>query len=209
YYCVVNIHELNEHLYHTRRSSHLESNANDEDTDPENELITNASLASGTLTITEAGTDHNIDLLSSDTGNNLGSGTDGRIFLDLGASDVDFVDTVAGLGVNNVQGAIEALAESNADDEDTDPENELQDIQLNATTNILSLISPATLGNLVDLSIFNQTVSAGDGISVAINENDFQVAVTNPVVAMGKVDSDGTMIKVSQDLSIVKPPVPS
>ena len=36
----------------------------------------------------------------------------------------------------------------------------------------------------------NQTVSPGDGITVTPLGQDFQVSVTNPVIAMGNVDSD-------------------
>ena len=62
-----------------------------------------------------------------------------------------------------MQGAIDALAASNAADLDTDPNNE------------------------------NQTVSEGDGITVTNpTAQEFNVAVTNPVVALGKINSDGS-----------------
>ncbi|GAB4507264.1 MAG: hypothetical protein Tsb004_01050 [Allomuricauda sp.] len=63
--------------------------------------------------------------------------------------------------------------------------NELQDLQLN--TNILTLSSPATPGNQVDLTPFDETVTAGNGITVSQAGEEFAIAVTNPVIATGKV----------------------
>ncbi|KAB7529468.1 hypothetical protein F8C76_16740 [Flagellimonas olearia] len=66
--------------------------------------------------------------------------------------------------------------------------NELQDLSLSAG-NILTLSTPATPANQADLSILNETVSAGTGITVTPTpaSQDFEVAVTNPVIAMGRV----------------------
>ena len=79
------------------------------------------------------------------------------------AAGVSFDDTASTLGQTTVQGAIDVLAASNAADLDTDPNNE------------------------------NQTVSEGDGITVTNpTAQEFNVAVTNPVVALGKINSDGS-----------------
>ena len=73
------------------------------------------------------------------------------------ASEVSFNDTTAGLGATDTQAAIEALAASNAADDDTDATNELQTLSQTGT---------------------DVTLSDGGGtISVADNDN----SVTNEV----------------------------
>ncbi|MCR9228907.1 MAG: hypothetical protein NXH90_15930, partial [Flavobacteriaceae bacterium] len=76
----------------------------------ENELLTGSGIAGGTLTMTDAGGDQDVDLISSDTGNDIGFGADGALFVELTASGTDFDDTASTLGETTVQGAIDALA---------------------------------------------------------------------------------------------------
>jgi hypothetical protein len=67
---------------------------------------------------------------------------------------VDFDDTASTLGETTVQGAIDALAASNAADGDTDDQNELSDLNLNPATNILTLTNAAAGATGVDLSTY-------------------------------------------------------
>src|SRR5690606_31180880 len=102
------------------------------------------------------------------------------------AAGVEFDDTASALGQTTVQGAIDVLAASNAADGDTDDQNELSDLNLDSN-NVLTLTNPATPANGVNLSTLDETVTAGEGITV-INPpatQEFNVSVTNPVVAMG------------------------
>src|SRR5690606_39079390 len=86
------------------------SNALDLYNDPENELITASGIAAGTITITEDGTDHTIDLISALPNNNIVAGTDARLLLDQLATGVDYDGAVSELTATNVQGAIDELA---------------------------------------------------------------------------------------------------
>tara|TARA_R110000764_G_scaffold89764_2_gene171438 strand:+ start:85323 stop:86981 length:1659 start_codon:yes stop_codon:yes gene_type:complete len=122
------------------------------------------------------------------------------------AAGVSFDDTASTLGQTTVQGAIDALAASNAADLDTDPNNEIQDaagVSFDDTastlgqTTVQGAIDALAASNAADLDTDpnneNQTVSEGDGITVTNpTAQEFNVAVTNPVVALGKINSDGS-----------------
>ncbi|QLE00618.1 hypothetical protein HX109_03225 [Galbibacter sp. BG1] len=128
------------------------SNAADNDTDDENELQ-DLSISGNELSLSNDPTATPIDL------SGYLDNTD-----DQNASEVSFDDSTAALGASNTQAAIEALAASNAADNDTDDENELQDLSISG--NELSLSNDPT-ATPIDLSGYldntdNQTASEVD-----------------------------------------------
>ena len=108
-------------------------NIEDADADPTNEFNTGISFDGNELTITDAGGDQTVNLSGVSTDDQMISSTVITPLEDVNIALEDGGDTTI-----NIQ------------DADADPENELQDIQLNGTE--LSLTNPATAGNLVDLT---------------------------------------------------------
>ncbi|MHA7832589.1 MAG: hypothetical protein ACX93O_15945, partial [Flagellimonas sp.] len=104
---------------------------------------------------------------------------DGALFLDetddQTATEVSYDNTTSGLTANEAQAAIDELAASNAADNDTDDTNEIQDI------------------------------AEGNGITVTPSGQDFEVAVTNPIVAMGRFEISGTTNTVNSNVTTIGP----
>lgn len=108
-------------------------NIQDADADPANEFNTGITFDGTALTVTDGGGNQTIDIsgVSSDDQTLSSSVTTPQEVVNIALEDGGDVDI-------NIQ------------DADADPENELQDIQLNGTE--LSLTNPATAGNLIDLT---------------------------------------------------------
>ncbi|MER3373500.1 MAG: hypothetical protein RIM83_02575 [Allomuricauda sp.] len=134
----------------------------------------------------------------------------------VGATGVDLGNTFAtDLELTN------AITASETADDDKDDQNELSDLSITGTllelTNAEVGATGVDLGNTFatdteltnaitasdaadndkDSNNENQTVSPGDGISVTQNLQDFEVAVTNPVIAMGKVDAAAAAVNAT------------
>ncbi|MEO2050592.1 MAG: hypothetical protein ABGX00_02435, partial [Allomuricauda sp.] len=116
------------------------------------------------------------------------------------AAGVAFDDTASSLGQTTVQGAIDVLAASNAADLDTDPNNEIQDAAGVAFDDTASSLGQTTVQGAIDaLAASNaadndtnstneiQNITAGSGITVTPTGQDFEVAVTNPIIATGVI----------------------
>ncbi len=146
------------------------SNAADLDTDPNNEIqdAAGVSFDDATSTLGETTVQGAIDALAASNAADLDTDPNNEI---QDAAGVSFDDATSTLGETTVQGAIDALAASNAADLDTDPNNELQDLDLN--TNILTLSSPATAGNQVDLTPYldDTTLASTDITQVPASTN--------------------------------------
>ena len=172
------------------------SEAADNDTDDTNELSDLGLDPSNILTLSNPATGGNqVDLTQyvNDDTNELSD-------IQLNATTIELTNPATGATgvdldltfVTDTELA-NAITASETADNDTDDTNELSDLGLDPS-NILTLSNPATGGNQVDLTQYvnddtneNQTVSAGDGVTVIPSGQDFNVAVTNPVIAIGRV----------------------
>ena len=168
----------------------------DNDTDDTNELSDLALDASNILTLSNPVTGGNQVDLTTFVNNDTNELSD----IQLNATTIELTNPAAGAtGVDlDLTFATDtelanAITASETADNDTDDTNELSDLGLDPS-NILTLSNPATGGNQVDLTQYvnddtneNQTVSAGDGVTVIPSGQDFNVAVTNPVIAIGRV----------------------
>ncbi|MEL4308065.1 hypothetical protein, partial [Joostella sp. CR20] len=119
----------------------------------EDDDITSAELdESNNLNIKEGTTEVSVDLSSLDNSAAVAAVQD----------DLDAAKTAASIAISNLQSDVDAnetaIANHITDDKDTDASNELQDLSLNG--DILTLSTPKTTDNQVDLSALdNQTAS--------------------------------------------------
>lgn len=136
----------------------------DNDTDNQNEVLTNAELDGTELVLTESGVERRVDLSAL---NNAGTDNqtlnlttenileiDGGNFVDLNGF-LDNTDTQQlELDGNTIRisGGNEITLPAGAAEVDGDIRNELQDLSYDATSNILTISTPLTAGNSVDLS---------------------------------------------------------
>ncbi|NKI27750.1 hypothetical protein HCG49_14365 [Arenibacter sp. 6A1] len=183
----------------------LNLNVNDADADPTNELITSANLTGTDLNIIDAGGTTTVDLSSLNN-----SGTDDQALSLAGTiltlEDGGTVDLISFMDNTDTQdlsidatGKIISLVDGgsvtiNADDADSDPTNEIQD--LNLTGDILTITNNGSATD-IDLSGYtntdNQTLNiAGDQLSITGGNT-----VTVPT-------ADGTETKVTagNDISV-------
>ncbi|GLU42480.1 hypothetical protein, partial [Allomuricauda sp. NBRC 101325] len=88
-----------------------------------------------------------------------------------------------------------AITASETLDNDTDDTNELSDLSLTGTLLELTNAQMGAIG--ANLASLDETVSAGEGITITPTDQDFNVAVTNPVVSMGKINANGSAAKIT------------
>ncbi|MET7030702.1 beta strand repeat-containing protein, partial [Sediminicola luteus] len=198
----------------------------DADADPTNELITSANLTGTDLNIIDAGGTTTIDLSSLNN-----SGTDDQTLTLVGNNlsiedgntvvlpTADGTETKVNAGTNVTVAGNGSIATpyvvsvATLDDADSDPTNELSD--LNLAANILTLTNPATGGNQVDLSSYVNTdtqdlsidgtgkiISLVDGGSVTINADDADADPTNEIQTLSSTDGSVTLVKTGDDYDL-------
>ncbi|WP_378185440.1 beta strand repeat-containing protein [Aquimarina sp. W85] len=213
------------------------SNAADNDTDDTNEVNTAFAVNGTNLEITDSANTLQVPLADIDNQNatevnlNTPIDVDGdtvneltveEAIADLAAASSDnqtaaevaFDDTNSGLGETDVQGAIDALAASNAADNDTDATNEIQVLSKTGTTislsngggsvdetvttfaqNDSSTTGEITYTNEAGTATTAQVVSANTGNQVTVG-TDGGAFFASPVKAIGKVLGTGVAAKI-------------
>ena len=152
---------------------------NDEDLDSDNERLSNIELSGNRLIFTEGG----VSTLDIDLGPALtGAGSDNQQL------------SIAGDRISLTNGGFVDLPA----EVDGNITNELQDLQFNPTTNILTLTTPATIGNQVDLSALAGGAADGNLTNVELNGNDLEFTTSgggfngsvdlSPIAGGGVVD---------------------
>jgi hypothetical protein len=189
------------------------SNTGDGDNSATNELITAASLtADKKLRITDAGGTKEVDLntLAVDNQSLTLTGTSlsisGGNSVNLGSVNTDNQNLTTGVaaGTNrtiNITNGTSATFD--VADNDNSPTNEIQDLALNTSTNILSLTSDATM---VDLTPYKQNLTytpatnnlaIAGGNNVTISSTLTQVLTTNASASNLRIQNVGTPTAVA------------
>ncbi len=118
---------------------------------------------------------------------------------DIATNTADIATNTADIATNTTDIATNTtnLATHITNDNDLDDENELSDVQLTGTT--LELTNAAAGATGANLASLDETVSAGTGITVNQVAEDFEVAIINPVIALGKVFNDGITFSLNEN----------